>query len=515
MSDLNENKQENKQKSQVENTTSSVEIPEKKTNKAKMMGIIVALVIVISAATVFAVNSFSKTPEEKLVDAMLKTNTEVQKMEVYQKVSLDKVELNIGEEMGSLDAAVIGKLLEDISFETVSKVDSESYKMETDMRVVYGRSPLLNLSMYMNAEYMALKIPELYSEMVYIKWEDIKGMMEKADPYTDFSAMPDFSVEDIKKNLTAYTEALDITNYDAVKSIDFAPYKEQMVAAYTESILGVEAGANEFKIMDEEFAVEGDVYDMDIKTGQVSSALLTMITEFFTKEDMGSIVEEMLEKVAEAATEQEHVEVYKVYKILANLDVENMEDSAVEGESLMAEDIAWDGAMAQEMKDFVPAIYSNIKSAYEKAMASEEMKEINMEDVKEQINAMFALYDTMDVKAKYVVDEKGYLAASTSNITLNGKEYMEAMFKVFEAQENMGDISESFASEVENIDFTVTVSAENVIKNINGEVEFKGIDETAVNFAEVDEMKLMEMYFEIMGNAQSLSAIFEGMSGEL
>ncbi len=117
-----------------------------------------------------------------------------------------------------------------------NKVDKKTNERYSKVSLIHKKDNILNGEIYSNKEYIAISMPQLYRDIMYIKWEDINKLINN------------------KGNNDA-SGAIDPKNYDNVLNIKKSKYYDKVNEDYKDFFN---------KAMDD-YVTKGDTVDLNIK----------------------------------------------------------------------------------------------------------------------------------------------------------------------------------------------------------------------------------------------------------
>ncbi len=136
----------------------------------------------------------------------------------------------------SIEYKYIENIVEQCTLRVNNKVDKKTNERYSKVSLIHKKDNILNGEIYSNKEYIAISMPQLYRDIMYIKWEDINKLINN------------------KGNNDA-SGAIDPKNYDNVLNIKKSKYYDKVNEDYKDFFN---------KAMDD-YVTKGDTVDLNIK----------------------------------------------------------------------------------------------------------------------------------------------------------------------------------------------------------------------------------------------------------
>lgn len=71
----------------------------------------------------------------------------------------------------------IENIIEQCTLRVNNKINKKTNERYSKVSLIYKEENILNGEMYSNKEYMAISMPQLYKDIMYIKWEDVNKLI--------------------------------------------------------------------------------------------------------------------------------------------------------------------------------------------------------------------------------------------------------------------------------------------------------------------------------------------------
>lgn len=457
---------------------------ETKKKKSKLPLVIILVVIVIAligAAATFGKELLFKSDEDKLIEASVNTQLAKQKA-IVGEVGFDEFMVD---GVGVMEAAVIENLVKGLKVNYKVLSDAEAIKVEANLGVMMNGSDLIDITIHMNKEYVAVGIPALYRRVIYLNWEDIQEVLIKYELVSE-EEMPDIDTETVIELIEAYAKALDYKSYEAYKDIDTAKYEDLTYGYLTGSMVDVSKGDLIIDAAGEELTYSGQIYTFDIEMDKYMEMSTNIMESIMEDENLMPMITEGISRVIDTMIEQEDIYGYNFVN-----QVVNYEDPADQ----------WEASFADDLNDMKAEMILELEENYDEAM-TELDGTFEDDEYIQMMDAMKDIYSEIDFESQLVVDN-GYVMGTESFVSVDDS-IVDAINDSPYLSEMMGYELASF-NEM-GIMFKVKTYQRTGIMQIDEAIEFEGLPESAQDFSELDEMELFEIYQEIMMNAEELSS---------
>ncbi|EPY2277333.1 zinc ribbon domain-containing protein [Clostridium sporogenes] len=137
----------------------------------------------------------------------------------------------------SMEYKYIQNIIEQCTLRVNNKVDKKTNERYSKVDLIHKKDNILSGEIYSNKEYIAISMPQLYKDTMYIKWEDINKLINNNKENNDVS------------------ETIDPKNYENVLNIKKSKYYDKVNKDYKEFFN---------KVMDD-YVTKGDTVDINIK----------------------------------------------------------------------------------------------------------------------------------------------------------------------------------------------------------------------------------------------------------
>ncbi len=136
----------------------------------------------------------------------------------------------------SMEYKYIENIIEQCTLRVNNKVDKKTNERYSKVSLIHKKGNILNGEIYSNKEYIAISMPQLYKDIMYIKWEDINKLINN-------------------KENNDVSETINSKNYENVLNIKKSKYYDKVNEDYKEFFN---------KVMDD-YVTKGDTVDINIK----------------------------------------------------------------------------------------------------------------------------------------------------------------------------------------------------------------------------------------------------------
>lgn len=458
----------------------------KKKSKLPLLLVAVVLLIVLAAGAIVFGKNFIKSDVDRLMDAMMK-NEEAEQFELVGEIGFNEFDFQSDD---PVEKALIENILKGAKLDLGAKADKGTKEVEGNLGFSLSGSQILNVSFHMNEEFVALDIPKLYSKAVYINWKDFKDILIKYDIASE-DDMSDFDINRIIELMDAYKKAMDVKSFDSYKKFDQKKYEEAYSGYKNGLVKDVSGGKMDLEIGGETYSYSGKIYVMDMEMDKYIDMMVKVIEIAIGDDTILPIITEGADRVIDTTIKEEDI---YVYNLLAS---ENGDDTVSE----------WDKDLEDKLISMKEDFIENLTDEYDQGMNDIEdaMSEDSFVDT---VEAIKEVYSEIDYTAKYIVD-KGYVQGMETTITVDDS-IIDALRDL---EKITGDPTGMTAGSIDDIDafFKLSVYARMAYVSIDKKIEFTQLPSNAIDFATATDEELMEIYQEIMTNAQTLTQSFSGM----
>jgi hypothetical protein len=299
--------------------------------------------------------------------------------------------------------------------------------------------------------------------------------------------MPEIDVDSIIESIDAYSKSLDFKQYEAYKNIDETKYEDLVYGFLTKSIVDVSKESLDMDIMSEELSLSGQLYTLDIDMADYMTMSTKLMTALLEDENILPMIIEGVTKVIDTTIAQEDI---YVYNLAANL----------EGDSFIKK---WDPSFEAELIDIRDEFIGKTEAEYEN-MIKETKDSLETDEYLDMQKAMSDIYSEIDLESKILVN-KDYVMGSETTIMID-----DSIIDAITDSEMLMDAGGYMMNDLDELDvlFKVSMYSRMGVMQIDEEINFDGLPSDAIDFASLDDVDLMEMYQEIMMNAEKLSSSF-------
>lgn len=112
----------------------------------------------------------------------------------------------------SMDYENIEDIIEQCTLKVNNKIDKNTNEVYSKISLIYKKENILSGEIYSNKEYMAIEMPQLYKDIIYIKWQDLNKLISNNDSM----------------------DAIDLKNYENALSIKKSKYYNEVNKNYKE-----------------------------------------------------------------------------------------------------------------------------------------------------------------------------------------------------------------------------------------------------------------------------------------
>lgn len=465
--------------------------PKKK--KGLILILVLVIVVAIAAAGVTFGQNFLKTDEERLMEAMIMTQEAKQKS-VKGEFGFNDFKL---EGVGVMEAAMAENIIKGLKINYQMMSDTEKYEAYGEMSFKMSGSELIKIGFFLNKEFIGISIPALYEHVVYVNWKDIKDILIKYEVATeDDLANIEMDPEKAIEKIEAYIEALNYENYDTYANLDVKKYEELLFGYYADFIIEVLKEKHTMDLDGESYEFGDRIYYMDMDYSKSYDSLMTFYRELIADPVIKQMVLEGMERFIAAIIAQEDD---LMFNVLMSAD----EVMPVWG---------WKSENAAKLNELRDRAKTEIDKGYD-AFIAEMDKELNGEEYKEMETFIKDIYGEIDMDVTMVL-EGDYLKGQEMTITITDS-IIDAINDSQLMQEEMVDqYGGSYglgAGMVEDLDilFEIQMYNRSYFDRLDQEIIFKELPDTAVDFSQLTEEELFEIYMEIMENVQTLTSGFQ------
>lgn len=467
-------------------TSSTVTSAKTKKSKLPILVLAVLLVVILAGSAVVFGKNFIKSDVERLMDAMLKTE-EAKQIELVGEVGFNEFDYQSED---PVEKALIENILKGAKVDFGVKADKDTKEVEGDLGFSLSGSQIFSVNFHMNEEFVALDVPKLYSKVVYMNWKDFKDILVKYEIATE-DDMSDFDVEKMIELLDAYKKAVDVTSFDSYKKFDQKQYEDIYVGYKDSLVKDATNGKRDLEIGGDTYTYSGKVYTMNLDMEKYIDMMVKIVEVAIGDDAILPMITEGADRIIDTTIKEEDI---YVYNILAS---ENGEDPVSE----------WDKDLEDKLITMKEDFIENLTDEYDQGMSDIEdaMAEDSFTDT---VDAIKEVYSEIDYSAQYIVD-KGYVQGMETTIAIDDS-IVDAMRDL---EKLTGDPTGMAGGSLDSMDvfFKLSVYARVAYVNIDKKIEFSQLPSNAIDFATVSEEDLMEIYQEIMTNAQTLTQSFSGM----
>ncbi|HBJ2611179.1 TPA: zinc ribbon domain-containing protein [Clostridium botulinum] len=204
-----------------------------KENKVFLIAILI-LIIIVTPLIKNPIKNFviRKNPANWLVYAADKCK----KSDTLDTVSDFKIK-SAAESQEFMNYKDIENIIEQCTLRVNNKINKKTNERYSKVSLIYKEENILNGEFYSNKEYMAISMPQLYKDIMYIKWEDVNKLINNNKENKDIS------------------ETIDPKNYENVLNIKKSKYYDNVNGDYKEFF---------YNIMDD-YVKRGDKVDIVTK----------------------------------------------------------------------------------------------------------------------------------------------------------------------------------------------------------------------------------------------------------
>ncbi len=466
----------------------------KKKKKWPIFLVILVLVLAIgTVGVVFGQNLF-KSDEERLIDAMKKTSA-CKQISAMGEFGLKDFTL---EGVGVMESAMVENIVKGLKVNYALMSDTDKYEAYMEMSVKMSGSELIQVGLFLNKEFVAISIPALYDEIVYINWTDIKDTLIKYEIATeedlkDFDINPDEVIEKIE----AYIEALDYRNYESFADLDVEKYEKYIYGNYTDSIVDIVKGSYSMELDGDTYEFGDRVYNLNLDYGEMYDNSINLYKELVADEAIKPMIDEGLERFFAVVIAQED-------DFMFNLILE-MNDEMAEWDGWKSEYVDKINEIKDKAKEEIDKTYEEFASEIAGSLEDDEYLQMErfIKDIYNEIN--------MDMT---IVLEDDYYKGQEMTITINDS-IIDAMKDSVFLQEEMEDSYDPYGmgmglDMMESMDILFEIQMYNKMyfKQLDEEIDFEELPASAVDFNKLSQDDLFEMYMEMSENAQKLVGSF-------
>ncbi len=466
----------------------------KKKKKWPILVVALVLIVAIGAAGVVFGQSLMKSDEERLVDAMKKTS-ESKQISAMGEFGFNDFKL---EGVGVMEAAMVENIIKGLKINYVMMSDTDKYEAYMEMKVKMSGSELIQVGLFLNKEFVAISIPALYDEVVYVNWVDIKDILiqyeiASQEDLEDFDINPDEIIE----KLEAYIEALDYRNYESYSDLDVEKYENLMYGTYTDSIVEVEKGSYAMDLDGDTIDFGDRVYTMDLDYGKMYDNSINLYKELIADDAVKPMIHEGLERFFAAVIAQEDDFMFNVI---------------LEASDGMAEWDGWKSEYVDKINEIKDKVKEEIDKGYDE-FAKEFAGSFEDEEYLQMERFIKDIYGEIDMEMTLVLED-GYYKGQEMTITLNDS-IIDAMNDSALVQEELDNAYDPYGMSMglgmmEDMDILFEIQLYNKMffKQLDEEIDFEQLPASAVDFSKLSQEDLLAMYMEISENAEKLVGSF-------
>lgn len=450
----------------------------KKRNLWIGLGVLVAIVLV--SVIVFAQNGLMKSDSEKLMDAYINTFDQ-DAYAVAGEVGFNTLELT---SMDVMQRSIVENLVKNSKIQYVVKMDKEALAFETQLNVVLSGSDILDATILGNRDRIAISVPALYNQMIYMNWSDLQQLLIDNGASEEEVQLVD--VDHIFDVMEAIIDDMDdIESLDSYEAIDKDKYKEPVLTYLDQIITNVASGSLEIPLnyMDETVEVSGDNYTLDVDMGEYMSVYMDLVQMAANDPQVKAFAKELITVLVDTLIEEED---YLSYSVIAI-----SEDDITEPVT------TWSSDMGDYMLAKRDELLVSIDEGYDAFV--EELNASFNTDMDEFEEAM-AMYDNMDMTMSVLVNDEKIVG--TEMVMALDESILEA------AQQADPALQDETLSDMQ---FAVEVYYKLAMTDVSGAFGFTEMPADAVDFSALSDEELSEISMEIMMNAQQLLGAFSGM----
>ncbi|MGO5093012.1 zinc ribbon domain-containing protein [Clostridium sp. LCP25S3_F10] len=81
----------------------------------------------------------------------------------------------------SMEYENIEDIIEQCTLKVNNKIDKNTNEVYSKINLIYKKENILSGEVYSNKEYMAIETPQLYKDIIYIKWQDLNKLIDNND----------------------------------------------------------------------------------------------------------------------------------------------------------------------------------------------------------------------------------------------------------------------------------------------------------------------------------------------
>jgi len=205
---------------------------EKTNNKYLKIVVAISAVILLTVFVLLAFGAFdrdTRTNEEKLVDAHIKTSLADSKITTYN-ISIDDLQI---EGLDGIQAQVLKGVLKDLNIELVVYQEASTKTLKVEFSINQKSIPILDGELFVSETMIAISVPTLYDKTIYANLDGLNRLMESLGMSMDLHGMTESQKElhqEIKDDIE--TKLLE-RDYASIEQLDAITYYDMIVAYLT------------------------------------------------------------------------------------------------------------------------------------------------------------------------------------------------------------------------------------------------------------------------------------------